>query len=142
MDTEQQRDFTHFTTQSGVVLELQPVKMLVLTNFMQQMGLFDVMQQANAEQVLADSQQVRRVIQNQPQANGQLSLNMFNYCMGFGVKTDPPPHDLATLRSIGANLSTPQAARTEWLRMLILADLQEAGELAGQIIYLTLSSQA
>lgn len=123
---------TQFITHSGVTLTLQPVKALVLQNFMLRVGLF-------AQRDLT-AEQLRAQLTHDGNANerGRASIEMFNYCMAFGVVETPDAAALTVLQQLGAATAPLEVARANWLRYLVLADAQEAGALAGKVMYLTL----
>jgi len=64
----------------------------------------------------------------------EASIQLFNYCVGWGVKDDPAQEESEELMALGFRADTPRLARVSWLRFLLLKDDEEAGRLEGAIL--------
>jgi hypothetical protein len=129
---------TSYTTKSGVELELQPVSQEALRNLFSDAAfspIFEnptVLEQDGAARVLVAGKSPSELMRVSGAAT-----RLFNYCIGWGVKTDPDEESLHELRALGFEIATPRVARVNWLRYIELDGQDEAGELIGAILTLS-----
>ena len=71
----------------------------------------------------------------------QATTRLFNYCIGFGVDHTPPQSELDELKAMGFPVDSPRVALVNWLRYLKLTGTEEAGELVGTIMALSLQQE-
>ena len=126
-------------TANGTELVCQPVRTLPIQDLMFKIGLPSSMaSSANAEEISAalkkgnDVEQMKTI---------KASLALFNYCMAYGIETDPPEEVIEELSSLGFTASTAPARRAMWLNYLVLEDVDEAALLAGVILSVTKTSK-
>lgn len=114
-------------TESGQELECVPVRRMPVQDLLVRMGVTDVKKE--------DLKSLGQVMKNKPGA-AEAAMSLFNYCMGFGVTTDPTPAQLDEVRLITSS-NSPNVIRATWLNYFVLKDVEEAGILAGLIMALT-----
>ena len=133
---------TSYTTKSGVELELQPVSQEALRNLFSDAAfspIFDnpaVLEQEDAAQVLVEGKSASELMRVSGAAT-----RLFNYCIGWGVRNDPPDDSLHELDALGFGTDTPRVARVNWLRYIELTDEDEAGDLVGAVLTVTYSQE-
>lgn len=119
-----------FETKAGLVLTLKPVKITMLRHLLGKFG--------GVQRVLDDPDGIRKLKgRARDRAAGAVD-QLFNYCAGFGVTTDPTEEELDELAELGFRVDKPHLARVSWLRLL-LEDDEEAGELFGAVLLLTVN---
>lgn len=87
----------------------------------------------DADKVLAgdtdDSSMVR--------ATGEVASKYFgliSYVFGWGIKTDPPPEAIQTLKAMGQHTGIPQLDRANWIYLLLLnGSTTKSNELMAEI---------
>jgi len=109
-------------TQKAGMLELQPVNQQALLDIILDMGGLEAIA---ADSVSADNYKAITA--------GNRAMT---YCMGWGVKNEPPPDAIATLDALGKPTDLPEIARANWLRYLVLTN-QEASDLIAAVMKLT-----
>ena len=118
-----------FELKTGRVLSLRPVKATMLRHLLSKFGgLRNVLDDPKGIEKLTGAARFRAL-----DAVDQI----FNYCAGFGVVDDPTEEELDELAELGFRVDKPPLARVSWLRLL-LDDDDEAGELMGAVMVLTL----
>lgn len=130
-----------FELKCGITLQLQPVSADAIRNLIADSDMEPIVSQW---ETLTDAGATKRLEQSLD-TQTMLDINrgttrLFNYCIGFGVVHTPPQDELKELHSMGFDTSTPRIALVNWLRYLKLDGTDEAGELVGTIM--TLSVQA
>jgi hypothetical protein len=117
-----------FELRTGQVLNLRPVKATMLRHLLSKFGgLRNVLDDPKGIEKLTGAARFRAL-----DAVDQI----FNYCAGFGVVDDPTEEELDELAELGFRVDKPPLARVSWLRLLL--DDEEAGELLGAVMLLTL----
>ena len=111
-----------FETQKAGMLELQAVNQQALLDIILDMGGLEAIA---ADSVSADNYKAITA--------GNRAMT---YCMGWGVKNEPPPDAIATLDALGKPTDLPEIARANWLRYLVLTN-QEASDLIAAVMKLT-----
>jgi len=122
-------------TASGVTLECVPVRKLPVQDLLFKIGLSEKAMKSNDPNEIAASLQSGG--KDKQMQSAKASMALFNYCMAYGVVTDPPAGDLEELQSLGLAPSTTAAKRSTWLNYLVLEDASEAGLLTSIILTLT-----
>jgi hypothetical protein len=107
-------------------LELQPVNQQALLDIMLEMGGVQALSTGNFT----------------PQGEKAIlaSNRMLTYCLGWGVKSEPPPDAIATLEALGKPTNLPEIARANWLRYIAL-ESAEMSELVARVMKLTFSTE-
>jgi hypothetical protein len=122
-------------TANGTTLVCKPVRKLPLQDLLFKLGLAgDTMEAASPDQIQAAIQQKSSAQQMQ---TARAAIALFNYCMAFGVVTDPPPAAVEELRALQLAPDSKPALKAMWLNYLVLEDAEEAGLLSGVIMALT-----
>ena len=118
-----------FETKAGVTLALTPVKVTMLRHLLRKFG--------GIQRVLDDPEGIRKLEgRARSRAAGAVD-QLINYCIGFGVTTDPTEEELDELAELGFSVDKSHLARVSWLRLL-LEDDEEIGELMGAVMVLTM----
>ena len=119
-----------FETKAGRVLTLKPVKITMLRHLLAKFG--------GIQRVLDDPEGIRKLTgKARDRAMGAVD-QLFNYCAGFGVTSDPTEEELDEMAELGFRVDTPHLVRVPWLRLLLDGD-EEAGELFGAVLLLTVN---
>lgn len=116
-----------FETQSGITLELQAVSQIGLEELLYRLGFYEA---RTIEDVQSKALKSKDVYNN---AIHQL----FGFCCGFGVKTNPPEDRVEEMKGLGLMANSESVYRMNWLRWFVITDQQEAGQLVGAIMALT-----
>lgn len=118
-------------TKTGIMLTLKPVSRLALQGLLSDLGFLSG----------GDQDEVKGRIDNLSAQEkvqfAQDSNRLFNYCAAYGVVEDPPPSAVKELRALGFDTPSTRVNRANWLRYMVLADEEEAGELWGVIAGVT-----
>ena len=126
-------------TANGTELVCKPVRTLPIQDLMFKIGLPATLADSpNATEIATALQQGSAV---QQMETVKASMALFNYCMAYGVETDPPTEAIEELKSLGLTASTVPARRAMWLNYLVLEDVDEAALLAGIILSVTKKSK-
>lgn len=131
------REGKRFTvlTSSGVELVCKPVRQLPVQDLLFRIGLNQAtVQESSPEKMQAALQEGST---SEKVESAEAALALFNYCMAYGVVTDPPQEAVDELKALHLAPSNLNALRATWLNYLVLEDAQEAGLLAGVIMALT-----
>jgi len=121
-----------FTTKSGQVLHLRPVKWLALWRILRKFG----------KDALNDPDKLLQVNGEQALDLADATDQLFNFCAGWGVSDDPPPDELDELIEMYlAGADKPHLARANWLRFVVLEDDDEIAELIGKVMILTVQTE-
>ena len=122
-------------TASGVTLVCVPVRKLPVQDLLFKIGLSEKAMKSNDPNEIAASLQSGG--KDKQMQSAKASMALFNYCMAYGVVTNPPAVDLEELQSLGLAPNTTAAKRSTWLNYLVLEDASEAGLLTSIILTLT-----
>lgn len=134
---------TTFILKNGLELELKKVSQDRIRTLFSDQGfgpLFrnpEKLQQAGAVAAIG-----KKMSPAQMMRVSSASVKLFNYCMGWGVETNPPGNDLDELRELGFGVDSPRIARVNWLRYTQLEDEAEAGLLIGAIMEYSFADDA
>jgi hypothetical protein len=117
-----------FETKAGRTLTLKPVKQTMLRALLHQFG--------GLRNIVDDPDRIRNLKGNARLRVAETGNQLFNYCAGFGVTTDPTEEEIDELAELGFRVDKPHLTRVKWLRLL-LEDDEEAGELMTAVMLLT-----
>jgi len=119
-----------FELRTGQVLHLRPVKAMMLRSLLNNFGgLQNVLDNPEGIDKLKGRARFRAL-----KAVDQI----FSYCAGFGVIDEPTEEEADELAELGFRVDKPHLARVSWLRLMLLEDDEELGELMGAVMLLTL----
>jgi hypothetical protein len=126
-----------FVTQSGVELTIKPVSVGAIQSFLGDSPfLLDMF-----SRTASGDEDVEAVFQELTPAEQTKALSdfepLYNYCMGWGVETDPPEEAQVDLALLRIHPQTKREARIKWLRILVLEQV-DMGELVGRILALSM----
>ena len=127
-------------TASGVELVCVPVRKLPVQDLLFKIGLSETAMQSADPDVIAKSLESGGADKQMKSAKASMAL--FNYCMAYGVETEPPAEAIEELEALSLNPSTSAARRSTWLNYLVLEDAAEAGVLTSIILTLTFRGDA
>ncbi len=124
-----------FVTQDGVELTIKPVSIGAIQSFLGgspvMMDLFSLAASGGdmeaAFREMDETQQAQALKDFEP---------LYNYCIGWGVETDPPEEALDELALLNIRPKSKREARIKWLRILVL-DQHDIGLLAGRVLALS-----
>jgi len=119
-----------FQTKSGHTLHLKPLRRDAIMPILEKFGGPSMVQNSDALRNLSG-----RALDRANAATVQL----FNYCAGWGVEDDPPSEMLDVMSNTGFGSDEPYLARINWVRYFALGDEDEAGAFIGAV--LTYSTQ-
>lgn len=124
---------------SGTVLHLKAVSPDAIFNLYHRMGFYDAVAEnpdfEGTPEQWATEWEAKLGFEKKVEA-AQLTEQLFNYCAGWGVTDDVPASALKDLETIGCDVSTPRAARVNWLRFIELEE-DEVDTLIGQVMALS-----
>ena len=126
-------------TANGTELVCRPVRTLPIQDLMFKIGLPATLADSPNATEISDALQQGSAVQQMDTIKASMAL--FNYCMAYGVETDPPAEAIEELTSLGLTSSTVPGRRVMWLNYLVLEDLDEAALLAGIILSVTKTSK-
>jgi len=125
-------------TANGTELVCVPVRTLPIQDLMFKIGLPSrITDSANATEI---SEALQRGSSAQQMDAIKASMALFNYCMAYGVTTNPPEEAVEELKSLGLAPRTLPALRATWLNYMVLEDTEEASLLAGIVMGVTKTS--
>jgi hypothetical protein len=113
-----------FELECGITLHLQPLKQSAVHSILRHLGGWPSDKSV---------EYLRSLTGEAAKRANKASAQLFNYCVGWGVKNDPTSEELEELVAFGFPTSTPRLARVNWLRFMLLDD-DEAGLLNGAIL--------
>jgi hypothetical protein len=134
-----------FVLHNGTVLELQPPNadairtMIAGTELSVVVDAVDKAGQSEAAEAIKSLEGSLSTDQMLGVSNA--TDRLFNYCVGWGVRTNPPQADLRELEALGFDASTERVARVNWLRYVKLEDVDEASALMGRIMALAFEAE-
>lgn len=114
-----------FTTKTGHTLHLKPLRRDAIMPILERFGGPSMVQNPDALRNLSG-----RALDRANAATVQL----FNYCAGWGVADDPPPEMLNEMDETGFGAESEYLARINWVRYFVLDDEDEAGEFIGAVL--------
>ena len=121
-----------FETKAGRILTLRPVKATMLRHLLSKFG--------GLRNVLESPEGINKLTGNARFRALDAVDQIFNYCAGFGVIDEPTEEEEDELAELGFRVDKPHLARVSWLRLL-LDDDEEAGNLLGAVMLLTLRGE-
>jgi hypothetical protein len=121
-------------TDNGTRLDCVPVRQLPVQDLVGKIGLTDQLTSMTKEQI--QTTLATGGVSKQFEV-ARASMALFNYCMAYGVTTDPPAEAIEELQALGLAPTNPRALRATWLNYLVLKDADEAGVLTSVILALT-----
>ena len=121
-----------FETKAGRILTLRPVKATMLRHLLSKFG--------GLRNVLESPEGINKLTGNARFRALDAVDQIFNYCAGFGVIDEPTEEEADELAELGFRVDKPHLARVSWLRLL-LDDDEEAGNLLGAVMLLTLRGE-
>ena len=114
-----------FELECGVTLHLQPLKQNAVHAILRHLGGWPSSQTV---------EYLRGLKGNAAARADEASIQLFNYCVGWGIKDNPAQEEIEELETLGFRARTPRIARVNWLRFMLLEDDEEAGRLEGAIL--------
>jgi len=122
-----------FETKGGRVLTLKPVKAMMLRSLLGQFG--------GLRNILDDPEGINKLTGKARFRALDAVDQIFNYCAGFGVMDEPTEEETDELAELGFRVDKPYLARVKWLRIFVLEDDEEAGNLLGAVMLITLRGE-
>lgn len=131
-----------FMLKCGIALPLKMVSPDAIRNLIADRDMDALI---NRWETLGDGDAVQK-LENELDTPALLKINrgttrLFNYCIGFGVDYTPPQEEIDELGAMGFSIETPRIALVNWLRYLKLDGAEEAGELVGMIMALSIHKE-
>jgi len=117
VDQRKNDDVTKLELECGVTLNLQPVKQMIVLEFVGEAGGFDAIRDA--------------ALKEKPETLKNFT-RLFNYICGWGVTNDVPKYALDDFAMMGGGEYT---IRSRWVRQMLTRD--EVSQLFAQVVALT-----
>ena len=123
-----------YTTKSGRTLHLKAVKWT---------ALWAILHKFDIDAAIDNPDELLQVDEGRALELADATMQLFDYCAGWGVLDDPPADELDELAEIGlANPDKLHLARISWLRFVALEDDEEISGLIGAVMALSAKTQA
>ena len=125
------------TTKSGVELEIIGGDRLALQDILVKAGLLDQLKGKMGADAVRGT--VSRALERDTGRVVAAFQQLFNYCLGWCITTNPPQEAVEELDELGFGGRSERARRINWLRYLVLQDENEAMEVLGLAMNETLA---